>query len=69
MTIHILKTKGTDKLPDHIQIRDAKFRLMAYFKIKNPDRALEKCNLIDKIELILGIAGKIPYGKIEKVEL
>ena len=69
MIVYILKTQGTDKIPDYIQIRDEKFRLLAYFKKKSPKRALEKSNLILKIDLILEIIEKIPFGKIEKVEL
>jgi len=69
MTIYILKTQGTDKIPDYVQIRDENFRLKAYFKAKNPKRALEKCNLIKQSHKILEVIDKIPYGKIEKVEL
>ena len=69
MTVYILKIRGTEKIPDYIQIRDDKFRLLAYFKIKNPKRALEKCNLASKAERILEIAETLPYGKLEKTEL
>lgn len=69
MTIYILKTEGTSKIPDYIQIRNEDFTLIAYFKINNPLRALHRCNLSDKTDQIMEIAGKLPYGKIQKVDL
>ncbi len=67
--MYILKIKGTGKVPDYIQIRDADFLLIAYFKITNPKTALTRCNLIHKMDEILAIAGNLNYGKIEKLEL
>ncbi len=65
----ILKIEGTKKIPDYIQIRDESFSLVAYFKINNPKTALSRCNLLDKMDEILGIANKMGYGKIQKLEL
>lgn len=67
--MYILKIQGTTKIPDYIQIRDEAFTLLAYFRINNPRRALTRCNLIDKMELILKIADELPYGEIRKLEL
>ena len=67
--MYILKIRGTDKIPDYIQIRDESFSLVAYFKINNPKTALSRCNLLDKMDEILGIANKMGYGKIQKLEL
>ena len=69
MIMYILKIQGTKKIPDYIQIRDEDFTLVAYFRINNPRRALARCNLLDHIEQIVEIAGKLPYGKIYKLEL
>jgi hypothetical protein len=69
LIIHILKIEGTSKIPDYIQLRSEDFTLIAYFKINNPRKALSRCNMLDKLDRILEIAGKLPYGKIEKVVL
>lgn len=69
MTVYILKIQGTNKIPDYVQIRDEHFTLIAYFKLSSPKRALTRCNLLDKMEVILDKAGKLPYGQIEKLDL
>ena len=67
--MYIVKIQGTTKIPDFIQIRDDDFTLIAYFRINNPRRALNRCRLIDKQEEIIELAKKLPYGKIQKLEL
>ncbi len=67
--MYILKIKGTDRIPDYVQIRDDHFTLVAYFKITHPERALAKCGLGKDILKIVEIARKLPYGKIRKLEL
>ncbi|MCK9204493.1 MAG: hypothetical protein M0P58_08695 [Bacteroidales bacterium] len=67
--IYILKIKGTQRIPDYIQIRDEEFKLIAYFKATNPKTALARCNLLDKIDQILAIANNLEYGKIRKLEI
>ena len=37
--------------------------------MNNPKTALSRCNLLDKMDRILEIAGKIPYGEVRKLEL
>jgi hypothetical protein len=65
----ILKIQGTKKIPDYIQIRDEQFTLIAYFKVTNPRTALTRCNLQDKMDQILQIAGNMDYGRIQRLEL
>jgi hypothetical protein len=67
--MYILKIQGTTKIPDYVQIRDEDFTLIAYFRMNNPRRALSRCNLLDKMDRILEIAGKLPYGKIRKLDI
>ena len=67
--VYILKIKGTGKIPDHIQIRDDDFSLMAYFKVTHPKTSLTRCNLLHKLDEIMEIAGYLEYGKIQKLEL
>ena len=52
--MHILKIKGTDKIPDFVQIRDDNLSLKAYFRADQIDRGLKKNNIND------------PQGKIKK---
>jgi hypothetical protein len=65
--MYIVKIQGTSKIPDFIQIRDDDFTLIAYFRINNPRRALNRCRLIDKQNEIIELAKKLPYGKIQKL--
>ena len=67
--MYIIKTQGTDRVPDYIQIRDENFFLVAYFRITNPKTALTRCNLADKMDMILDIAKGLEYGKIRKLEI
>ena len=67
--MYILKIQGTKKIPDYIQIRDEDFTLLAYFRLNNPKRALSRCNLMDKIDIILKIADELPYGQIRKLDI
>jgi len=67
--MYIVKIQGTTAIPDFIQIRDDNFTLVAYFRINNPRRALTRCNLTDKQDEIFELAKKLPYGKIQKLEV
>lgn len=67
--MYIIKIQGTTKIPDFIQIRDDDFTLIAYFRINNPRRALSRCRLINKQEEIIDLAKKLPYGKMQKLEV
>ena len=66
---YILKIRGTGKIPDHLQIRDEDFKLLAYFKVTNPKTALSRCNLLHKQAELLSIAEGLEYGKIQKLEI
>jgi len=67
--MYIIKIQGTTKIPDYVQIRDENFTLIAYFKVTNPRTALTRSNLLDKMDKILKIVQKLPYGQIRKLEL
>lgn len=67
--MYIVKIQGTPKIPDFIQIRDDDFTLIAYFRINNPRRALNRCRLIHKQDEIIDLAKKLPYGKIQKLDV
>jgi hypothetical protein len=67
--LYILKIRGTAKIPDYVQLRDEKFTLMAYFRVDRPEKALKKCGLEAKEAQIIAIIEKLPFGKMQKLEL
>lgn len=62
--MYILKIKGNGKIPDHFQIRDEGFTLIAYFKSGNHASALKKCNLTDFESEFVHLISKIPYNEM-----
>lgn len=67
--MYIIKVKGVAKIPDYVQLRDDSFTLLAYFRVDRPEKSLEKIGLSGKLEYIMDIVMKIPFGKIEKIEI
>ena len=63
---YILKIKGTEIIPDFIQIRDEKMTLRAYFRVSQIERGLEKNNLKEYTKEMIEIIEKLPFGKIHK---
>ncbi|MAJ90530.1 MAG: fructose-6-phosphate aldolase [Flavobacteriales bacterium] len=64
--MYLLKIKGTDKIPDFVQIRDSKMTLVAYFRLSQVKKGLEKNGLQDELDEITNLLQNIPYGKIYK---
>lgn len=67
--MYILKVKGTDKIPDYVQLRDDAFTLLAYFRVDRPEKAIAKAGLADKESQLLKIIQDMPYGKVQKLQL
>ena len=40
--LYILKIKGTNKIPDFVQIRDSEMTLVAYFRLSQIEQGLRK---------------------------
>ena len=66
--IHILKIKGTDKIPDFVQIREDNLSLKAYFRADQVDRGLKKNNINDPEGKIKKAIMDSDFGKILKFE-
>jgi hypothetical protein len=66
--MYILKVKGTDKIPDYVQLRDDAFTLLAYFRTDRPEKALVKAGLANREEEIIKLIEEIPFGKIRKFD-
>ena len=64
--LHIIKIKGTNKIPDFVQIRDSNLSLRAYFRLDQIERGLKKNNINDKQGKLMKYIQLIPFGKIFK---
>ncbi len=58
--MYVLKTKGTAKIPDYVQIRDNNFILVNHFALKSLEKHIEKINLIEAIK-------NLEFGKLIKI--
>ncbi len=67
--MYILKVKGTEKIPDYVQLRDDDFTLLAYFRVDRPEKALTKAGLGDREAELISIIEKMPFGKIQKLTI
>ncbi len=66
--LYILKIKGTESIPDFVQIRDKEMKLIAYFRLSQKEMGLKKNNLEEDSQEIIKILEKIPFGKIYKLK-
>ena len=66
--MYFLKTQGTDKIPDYVQIRDNYFVLLAHFKTNNPNNQIKKFGLEDYEDKILQLIDTTPFGILKKIE-
>ena len=64
--LYILKIKGTDTIPDFVQIRDKEMTLIAYFRLNQITQGLKKNGLENDSQGITTLLEEIPYGKIRK---
>ena len=67
--MYIIKVRGKAKIPDYIQLRNDKFVLIAYFRADRPLKKLERLGLGGKEEELKLIIEKMPFGKLEPLEL
>lgn len=68
-TYYVLKVKGKAKIPDYIQVRDAQFTLIGYFRpgrsARHSDRSAGNDSFNRQIE---GLAADLPYGIVTPLE-
>jgi len=69
--MYIIKVKGKKKIPNYIQLRDEKFMLIGYFSYRQgrPFRSLEKFGLEGKETALEKLVEKMPFGKLQKLEI
>ena len=65
--MYILKVKGTEKIPDYVQLRDDNFTLLAYFRVDKPEKAILKVGLVEREAEIIKIINEMPFGKFQKL--
>jgi hypothetical protein len=69
--MYIIKLKVKRKIPNYIQIRDEDFVLIGYISYR-PGRSfkrLEKFGLQGKEKELESLVDKLPFGKLQKLEL
>ena len=67
--IYILKIKGTDKIPDFVQIRDEDMTLRAYFRMDQQESGIRKNNLEEYAKEIICVLDEIPFGKLKELNI
>jgi hypothetical protein len=67
--MYIIKVKGKAKIPDYIQLRDADFVLVAYFRADRPLKKLEKYGLEGKEIELAAVIDRLSYGKLELLNI
>ena len=67
--IYILKIKGTEKIPDFVQIRDEDMTLRAYFRMDQQESGIRKNNLEKYAKEIICVLDEIPFGKLKELDI
>lgn len=67
---YVLKVKGKAKIPDYLQVRDADFTLIGYFRPGRKNSARRKSNPNQVVfEALAEKASDLDYGIVTKIEL
>ena len=66
--IYLIKIEGKTKIPDYVQLRDAEYTLLAYFRADRPEKALIKVGFESQLDRIMGVINELPFGKMFKYE-
>ena len=69
MKMYILKTKGTAKIPDYVQIRDAEFILSSHFTLKEMNASLSRNGTAKYKDRLMGIINDLPFGELKQFDL
>ena len=65
--MYFLKTRGTNKIPDYVQLRDDQFVLIAHFKTSNPENSIRRSGVAKFEAEILKLIKEVPFGKLYKL--
>lgn len=67
--MYILKTKGTDRIPEYIQFRNDDFILINHFMAVECEKAIQEYGLEKHMEELTNMIRNMPYGKLKKIDL
>lgn len=67
--IYILKVKGTDKIPDFVQIRDQDMTLCAYFRLDQTESGIKKNNMEEHTKHIIDVLKELEFGKLKQLDI
>lgn len=65
---YILKTKGTAKIPNYLQIRDGDFQLIEHCTISKSIHILNDLGIKTKGDDTLSFIENMPFGKLIAIE-
>jgi len=65
---YLLKTKGTAKIPDYIQIRDKDFQLIEHCTVRKSPEILQKHGIKLSNEDLVRFIKEMPFGKLTEIE-
>jgi len=64
--LYILKTKGTSKIPDYLQVRDDDFILVHHCRIDHAGTGLQSIMPVNDADKIRVLIESLPFGKLVK---
>jgi hypothetical protein len=67
--IYLIKIKGKAKIPDYVQIRDADFTLIGYFRPGRNEKTVKSLDLSLYQERLEKCILEMPFGKITPFQL
>ena len=67
--MYIIKVKGKAKIPDYIQLRDAEFVLIAYFRADRPLKDLHRYGLEGKEAELAAVIERLEFGKLQPLAI
>lgn len=68
-SMYILKTKGTSKIPDYIQVRDENFILISHFKVNHPENFIKENKQVKNKKSFVDLIKEMPYGILKKIDI
>ena len=66
--MYLFKVKGTARIPDYVQLRDANYTLVAYFRADRPEKALEKAGFGHNLAYLVQMINQMPYGVVQELK-
>ncbi len=67
--MYLIKTKGTSKIPDYVQVRDDSFTLIHHFKCGKPEKALRAMGIENRVGEINQIVENAKYGELVSFDI